>query len=338
MRFAMLHRSCLTAFLVGQLATQLFLPCASAQRNPDDSLAPRADRPEISVSVHDAAGAAITTAGSVKLYRDGMLADDTAISRGHAFFGSLPFGSYTVEIDANGYKSTQRELNVSVAMRYEVDATLQRDSAPDANVGVPAKPLLAPKAKEALDKGLKALSKNKLSEAEKQLNEAASLAPGHPDVLYSQGILFLAQKNFGQAQSVLEKASQMDPTNARAFSSLGMAFVNEGKYDQAIAPLQKSAQLDAAAWEPQWMLGESYYRLQQYDQALKASQLAWTQSNGKAPQVELLLAKALTAQGKYEEAAQALRDFLKRYGDTPEAPTAKRYLDRLTSDGKIHPN
>ena len=338
MRLAMLHRVCLTAFLLAHLATHLFLPSASAQRNPDDSLAPRADRPEISVSAHDAAGAAITGAGSVKLYRDGMLADDTALTRGHAFFGSLPFGSYTVVIDATGYKPTQRDLSVSVAMRYEVDATLQRDSAPDPGFGVPAKPVLAPKAKEALDKGLKALSKNKLSEAEKQLNEAANLAPGHADVLYAQGVLLLEQKNFVQAQSVLEKASQMDPTNARAFSSLGMAFVNEGKYEQAIAPLQKSAQLDTAAWEPQWMLGESYYRLEQYDQALKAAQTAWTQSNGKAPQVELLLAKALTAVGKYEDAAQSLRDLLKRYSDRPEAPTAKRYLDRLTSDGKIRPN
>jgi tetratricopeptide (TPR) repeat protein len=128
----------------------------------------------------------------------------------------------------------------------------------------------------------------------------------------------------------------MDPTNARAFSALGMAFEDEGKYAQAIPPLEKSLQLDAKDWEPQWVLGEAFYHLQQYDQALKASQLAWSQSNGKAPQAELLLAKAQTAVGKYEDAAQSLRDFLKRYGDRPEAVTARRYLDRLASDGKIH--
>jgi Flp pilus assembly protein TadD len=338
MLFATLYRKRLTTLFL-LVAVCLFSGSpAQAQDTPTDRMVPRVDRPEISITVHDGAGATIMAAGTVKLYRDGLLADQAGLSRGRAFFGSILFGNYTVAIDTTGYKSTQRDINVSIAMRYEVDVTLQRDSAPDANAGVPAKPLLAPKAKEALDKSLKALSKNKLAEAEKYLDEAVKLAPGHPDVLYVQGVLFLDRQNFPQAQSVLEKASQMDPTNARAFSGLAMALVDQGKYDQAITTAEKSLQLDAAAWEPQWMLGESYYHLQQYDQALKASQLAWTASSGKDPRVELLVAKSLTAVGQYEDAAQSLRDVVKRYSDRPEATTAQRYLDRLKNDGKIHSN
>jgi Flp pilus assembly protein TadD len=299
---------------------------------------PRTDRPEISVTVRDQGGAQITGAGTVKLYRDGMPAGSAGLSRGRAFFGSIPLGSYTLVIDATGYKEAQRDVSVSISMRYEVDATLQRDSAPDPNAGVPAKPVLAPKAKEALDKGLKALSKNKLSEAEKHLNEAIQLAPSHPDVLYAQGVLFLNQQKYTDAQGVLEKASQMDPTNAHAFSALGMALADAGKYEQAIAPAEKSLQLDATAWEPQWVLGEAYYHLQRYDEALKASQLAWTASNRKDPRIELLLAKSLTAMGQYEDAAQTLRDFLKHYADRPEAPTAQRWLDGLAKNGKIRQN
>jgi Flp pilus assembly protein TadD len=337
MDFAKLQTHCQTALLLGLVAV-LSLRAACAQESANDSGIPRTDRPEISITVHDRAGEQISAAGSVKLYRDGVLFGSAALSRGRAFFGSIPLGSYTLVVDATGYKSTQRDLNVSISMRYEVDATLQRDSAPDANAGIPAKPLLTPKAAEALEKSLKALSKNKLSEAEKYLDEAVKLAPGHPDVLYVQGVLFLDRQNFPQAQSVLETASQMDPTNARAFSGLAMALVDQGKYDQAITTAQKSLQLDAAAWEPQWMLGESYYHLQQYDQALKAAQLAWTASNGKDPRIGLLVAKSLTAVGQYEDAAQKLRDVVKRYGDRPEAATAQRYLDRLTKDGKIRSN
>ncbi len=320
------------------LATLSLLPLslASAQDSPNESTMPRTDRPQIIVTVHDSAGATITSAGIVKLYRDGMLADEVGLARGRAVFGSVSLGNYTLEIDAAGYKATQRDLNVSISMPYQIDANLQREGTGEA--AGPSKPILAPKAKEALEKSLKAIGKNKLSDAEKYITQAAKLAPGHPDILYVQGVLFLKQKNWSQAQSTLERASQMDPTNPRAFSALGMAFEDEGKYDQAIAPLEKSVQLNEKDWEPQWGLGEAYYHLQQYDQALKASQLAWTQSNGKAPQVELLLAKAQTAVGKYEDAAQSLRDFLKHYGDRPEAPTAKRYLDRLASDGKIRPN
>ena len=337
MLFAKLHTDWPSATFLTILLLCPFLG-VQAQESANGAMMPRMDRPEISVTVRDQAGALINAVGTVKLNRDGMPADSAQLSRGRAFFGSIPFGSYTLVIEVTGYKSTQKDLNVSISMRYEVDATLQRDSAPDSNAGVPAKPMLAPKAKEALDKSLKALSKNKLSEAEKYLDEAVKLAPGHPDVLYVQGVVFLDRQDFPQAQSTLEKASQMDPTNARAFSGLAMALVDQGKYDQAITTAEKSLQLDAAAWEPQWMLGESYYHLQQYDQALKASQLALTASNGKDPRVELLVAKSLTAVGQYEDAAQSLRDVVKRYSDRPEATTAQRYLDRLKNDGKIHSN
>jgi Flp pilus assembly protein TadD len=322
--------------LAAAAAIVFSLPTAHAQDSPNESTMPRTDRPQIVVTVRDTAGAPIMTAGIVKLLKDGMLTDEVGLAHGRAVFGSVSLGNYTLEIAANGYKSAQKDVNVSVSMPYVIDANLEREGA--SNAGEPTKPLLAPKAKEALDKSLKALGKNKLPEAEKYIAEAATLAPGHPDVLYVQGVLFLKQQKWDQAQTTLERASQMDPTNARSLSALGMAFEDQGKYDQAIAPLEKSVQLDAKDWEPQWLLGESYYHLQQYDQALKASQLAWTVSNGKDPRVALLVAKSLTAVGQYEDAAQKLRDVVKRYGDRPEAATAQRYLDRLKNDGKIHSN
>lgn len=309
-----------------------------AQDSSSDTSHFRGDRPQIALTVRNNEGDVITTAGTVKLLHDGILADQTALSHGRAFFGPLSFGDYTLVVEVIGYKSTQKDLNLSVAMRYEVDANLPRDSAENAAAAASAKPLLAPKAREALDKSLKALSTNKLSEAEKYIAEALQLAPSHPDVLYVQGVLFLEKRNFVEAQSFLEKASQMDPSNAASFSALGMALADEGKYQQAVVPLEKSLQMGTATWETNYALGNSYYHLEEYDKALKASQQAWTVSNGKAPQVELLLAKSLTAVGKYEDAAQALRDFLKRYSNRPEAETAKRWLDGLAKNGKIHSN
>ena len=315
----------------------LSLFCAYAQESSSDNSTLRTDRPEISLTVRNSAGETITTAGTVKLLHDGMPAGDAGLSHGRAFFGSLPLGDYTLVIEATGYRATQRDVNLTVAMRYEVDANLQKEGV-DSGDAARAKPLLAPKAKEALDKSLKALSANKLSEAEKYLAEALQLAPSHPDVLYVQGVLFLKKQDWVQAQSALEKASQMDPTNGRVFSALGMALADQGKYGEAIAPLEKSLHLDAGTWETHWALGKAYYQRQQYDQALTTSQLAWTESNGKAPQIELLVAQSLTAVGKYEDAAQTLRDFLKRYGDRPEAPTARRWLDGLAHNGKIRAN
>lgn len=301
----------------------------------------RGDKAEISVTVHDGTGEAISTPANVKIFKEGMPADQKEASHGRAFFILRSMGDYTVVVEANGYKSAQKEVSVPVGVKAEVDIYLQRLPASNETEGVPGKPLLAPKAKEALDKSLQALSANKLSEAEKYVAEAMKLAPGHPDVLFVQGVLFLTQRNWAQAQTVLEKASQMDPGNPRIFSALGMALTDQGKYEEAIPPLEKSLQIDvggADGWETQWALGKAYYYHQQYDQALKTSQLALTESNGKAPQIELLVAQSLTAVGRYDDAAQTLREFLKLHGDRPEAATAKRWLDGLAKRGKNTPN
>jgi tetratricopeptide (TPR) repeat protein len=240
-----------------------------------------------------------------------------------------------VVVDATGYKSAQKEVSVPVAVRAEVDIYLQKESATGDNTGIPGRPLLAPKAREALDKGLQALSANKLAEAEKFVDEAVKLAPAHPDVLFVQGVLYLNLRKWTQAQSVLEKAAQMDPSNAHVLGALGMALTDQGKYEAAIVPLEKSLQLEAGGWEAHWALGKAYYYRQRYDQALKTSQLALTESNGKAPQIELLVAQSLTAVGRYDDAAQTLREFLKSHGDSPEAATARRWLEGLAKNGKI---
>ncbi len=296
----------------------------------------RGDKAEISVTVRDSSGEPISAPTNVKIFKEGMPTDQKEASHGRAFFILRSLGDYTVVVQANGYKPAQKDVSVPVGVKAEVDIYLQREPSSNESAGVPGKPVLAPKAKEALDKGLRALSENKLKEAEKHVDEAAKLAPGHPDVLFVQGVLCLSQHNWAQAQSVLEKAAQMDPSNARVFSALGMALTDQGKYEEAIPPLEKSLQLKSGGgWETHWALGKAYYYRQQYDQALKTSQLALTESNGKAPQIELLVAQSLTAVGRYDDAAQTLREFLKSHGDRPEASTARRWLEGLSKNGKI---
>jgi tetratricopeptide (TPR) repeat protein len=304
-----------------------------------DNLSIRGDRAEISVSVKDSSGELIRTAGNAKLLREGILTDQSAISHGRVFFLCRLLGNYTVVIDAAGYKSAQRDINIPVAVKYELDVTLQRETAGNEVTNVPGKPVLAPKAKEAFDKALKALEANKLDEAESQLNEALRLAPAHPDVLFVQGVLQLTRRRWSEAQATLEKVTQLDPNNQRAFSALGMALSSQNKYAEAVPMFEKAVQLDPpGSWETNWSLGKAYYYHEQYQDALKTSQLALSESKGQAPQIELLVAQSLTAVGRYEDAAQALRNFLKKNADRPEATTAKRWLDGLAKNGKIRSN
>jgi tetratricopeptide (TPR) repeat protein len=327
-------------FLLLMLLCFLLSPLpAQCQDSGDEGTTFRGNHAEIAVTVRDSSGEPISVSAMVKLYRTGGIpSGQGATSKGRAFFILQSLGDYTLVVDAAGYKTAQREVSVPVAVRAEVDVYMSRQSASEDSSEVPRKPLLAPKAKQAFDKGLQALSEDKLDDAEKYVDEAMKLAPGHPDVLYAQGVLDLRRRNWVQAQGVLEKATRMDPSHARAFAALGMSLSNQGKYDAAIAPLETSLQLDAGSWETRWTLASAYYHHEQYEAALKMAQEAQTQSNGKAPEIDLLVAQSLTAVGRYEDSAQVLREFLKNHGDRPQAATARRWLRRLSADGKIRPD
>ncbi len=296
----------------------------------------RGDRAEIAVTVRDSSGQEITAPAMVKIYRAGVPTDQGPTRKGRAFFVLNGLGDYTVAVSASGYENAQKDVAIPVALKTEVEFSLKRLANANETTGVPGRPVLAPKAKEEFDKGLEALSAGKIDDAEKYAGEAMKLAPGHPDVLYLQGVVNLRRRKFPEAQEVLEKATQIDPSDARAFAALGMALADQGKYEAAIPALEKAQELNTGMeWEGYWSLAQAYYQREKYPEAVKASQQALAKSNGKAPEIELLVAQSLTAVGKYDEAAQALRDFLKNHGDRPEAAKARRWLERLTADGKV---
>lgn len=293
-------------------------------------------RAEIAVTVRDAARQVVTVPSVVKLYRNGVLEDQQSTSQGRVFFIARGLGEFTVAVEASGYKGAQKEVSIAAAMQYQEDVYLERDAASAEGMGPPGRAVLAPKAREELEKGAQALRAGKLEEAQKHIREATKLAPANPDVLYLQAMLYMKQSNWQQAQTTLDKAIRMDPGQPRFLAALGIDLVNQKKFAEAIPPLEKSLQLQpASGWEAKWALAEAYYRHEQYEQALGMAEQAHTDSHGSSAQAELLLAECLTAVGRFEDSAQVLRDFLKNNTGGPDATTARHWLERLSADGKI---
>ena len=337
------RRTIVGACIVSALVTAMTLALPASGLAQDSSAETnmfRGDRPEISVTVRDSGGAEISTPATVRIYRSGVPTDEGTTRKGRVFFMLASTGDYSVQVSATGYENGQRDITIPVALKAEVEITLKRKAESNETTGVPSGPVLAPKAKEAFDKGLQALGAGKVKDAEKYSGEAMSLAPGHPDVLYLRGVVDLNLRNFADAQDVLEKATQIDPTHARAQAALGMALSDQGKYEEAIPALEKSIELNAGNpnWETQYALAQADFKLEKYPEAAKTAQAALSNSNGKAPEIELLVAQSLVATGKYDEAAQGLRDYVKNHGDRPDAAKAKRWLDRLVADGKVAKN
>jgi Flp pilus assembly protein TadD len=289
----------------------------------------------VTVAVYDASGSPIRSA-TVKLLRGGTIpAGQAETQHGRAELVVTELGEFTAVVGAAGYGSVQKDFTIGAAGRTQLDVYLRALSAN--STAVPGRPLLAPKAKKAVDDGLQALGTGNLGEAQKQADKAMHLAPGHPDVLYLQGVVSLKQRDWAKAQEVLEKATQVDPSHANAFAALGMALCDQAKYEAAVAPLEKALQLNPAlSWDARFTLARAYYQQARYSEALEFSQSALASSHGKAPEIQLLVAQSLTAVGRYEDAAQALREFVREHSDRAEAATARRWLERLAANGKIH--
>ena len=296
---------------------------------------------EINVIVHDGTGNPISTTAMVRLYRDGNIpSGQGATSHGRVRFVVTNLGEFTVVVEPPGQPALQKDVSVHSAGERQVDVYLPPASngvtsatgatAPP-GAGSVAKVILAPKAQEAFDKGLRALSTDKMRDAEKYVGEAARLAPSHPDVLYVQGVLYLKEKSWSDAQAALEKATQIDPSHARAFAALGMALADQGKFDAAIVPLEKSLELDGAkpSWETEFVLARAEYESAKYPESLTMSKKALVDANGRAPEISLLVAQALTVNGQYAEAEETLKTFLREHGDRPEAAKARRWLEKL---------
>ena len=317
------------------LLSSLCLLTASAvcQDSGEQGTNMRGSRAEIAVTVRDRSGQVIATPTMIRLYNNGTLEDQRSTTQGRAFFIPRGLGDYTIAVEAAGYKAAQKEVSIAVAVQYQEDVRLERDAN---STGAPGGAVLAPKAKEALDKGTQALKEGKLEEAQKYIGEALKLAPGNPDVLYLQGMLYMRQSNWEQAQTTLEKANRMNPNQPRILAAVGMNLVNQKKFAEAIPLLEKSIQLQpASGWETKLALAKAYYYHEQYEQALKMANQAHVESHASSSQAELLLAQCLTVMGRYEDSAQVLREFLKYSPNDPDATTARHWLERLTADGKI---
>jgi tetratricopeptide (TPR) repeat protein len=296
---------------------------------------------EINVIVHDGTGNPISSTAMVRLYRDGNIpSGQGATSHGRVRFVVTNLGEFTVVVEPAGQPVLQKDVSVRSPGEKHVDVYLRplsdamtggTGAGAPSGAGSEAKLILAPKAQEAFDKGLRALSTDKMRDAEKYVGEAARLAPSHPDVLYVQGVLFLKQKNWSDAQTALEKATQIDPSHARAFAALGMALADQGKFEAAIAPLEKSRELDGAKsnWETEFTLARADYESAKYRESLTMSKRALADANGRAPEIALLVAQALTVNGQFAEAEETLKAFLREHGDRPEAERARRWVEKL---------
>ncbi len=88
---------------------------------------------------------------------------------------------------------------------------------------------------------------NRLDEAERYFNEAATREPRSPDPLAMLGALEIKRGNVGRAIGYFERARALDPRNAQVLYNLGVAYVFSRRFDEARGAAEALLRIDPAS-------------------------------------------------------------------------------------------
>lgn len=250
--------------------------------------------------------------------------DSTAVLAG------MPgYGLYTVEVRANGYKTTRKDFQFNQASgRVEVDVTIHPVSADSAPPGPPP---LNPQAQAHVQKGLEAMQAGKFQDAQSEFMEAHKAAPDSAHVYYLLGAACQKTKDPNDAEKYLKKATSIDPDDVEALVAMGQLQDSQKNYRAAIPPLEKAVTIDAKNWTGHWVLADAYVHVGEYEKARKNAEAAVELGNGEANKALLIEGEALANLGRRNDAIKVLEMFIQDVPADPAVPAVRAFIARLQS-------
>ena len=295
---------------------------------------------QILVRVRDADGSPFSRGALVAVRSPSQLTNLTlpTTDAGQAVFSGLHAGDYTVEVKAPGYRTVQVQAIIAASTEIEnIDVLMVPDTR--VNEQTPGAPILAPKALKETEKGMEALSENKLDEAEAHLKKALQMAPGYPDVNYLMGLVWMRRHDNSQARGYLEKAVSLAPKHAAALQALGEVDFLLKDYPKAITALEQSITVRSNSWRAYWLTGASYFQLGDFKKAKEQCEEALRVGQEKAGVVRFLLGEAEAELGEREAALATLEKFVSEQPNASQAVTARKLMERLRApaprEGKV---
>lgn len=237
---------------------------------------------------------------------------------GHTVISGLIPATYTVEASAAGFATARETVQLETKWsQLSVILTMKPEETEKEVPAGLAPPLLAPKARKELEKGLEAFRQKDYAQARNHIEKALTMAPGDPDVQYLMGLLELQEKNVGKAEEHFQKAIQIFPNHVGALETLGEVYGSQGKFGEAIPLLEKGVSLQEGSWKAHWRLGQAYLHANQPQKALEQADRAIALGKSGAGPAQILKAEALADLGKLAEAETELSNFLSMQPNDP---------------------
>ena len=192
--------------------------------------------------------------------------------------------------------------------------------------------LLAPKdARKAYDKGRELMKKNKLADAQKELDKAVTLHPKFAAAWFEIGRIRAAGNQAPEAREAFLKAVEADAKYVNPYLPLANMAVAEQKWDDAAGFSGKLIKLNPVDYPVAFLLnGIANYNLKKYEEAEKsAAEAVKLDPQHRLPKAHHLLGALLAEKGELAPAAAQLRDYLKFAPQAGDADGVKKMLGEI---------
>lgn len=173
--------------------------------------------------------------------------------------------------------------------------------------------MTAPKdARQAFEKGSKAISRDKLPEAEKELEKAVRIYPGFAAAWSKLGDVRQRQQNVEGARAAYNQALQADPQYINPIFGLALIALAGKNWQEAAELTARIGSLNAYAFPAALFYNAAAnYNMGKY-QAAEESARKYKSIDGehRHPEVSLLLSGILAQKHDFSGAARQIRDYL----------------------------
>ena len=185
-----------------------------------------------------------------------------------------------------------------------------------------------PEARAAYDKGVRAYNKQKLPEAQKNLEKAVEIYPQFAAAWYSLGVCLGLRNDPGGAAAAYRRSIEADPKYPEPYVQLVAVELNASKWEEAADVSGKVIHLDPQHF-PEAYLYNSVANLQllKFDLAERSAREALrTDTEHKFPKAEQMLGLALANEGDYAGARSHLTAYLALEKNPTEIALGRKQL------------
>ena len=194
--------------------------------------------------------------------------------------------------------------------------------------------MAAPKdAKQAFEKGRKALSEEKFEEAEKELDKATAKYPQFAAAWSLLGDIHQQQNQFVKADEEYRKALAADPQFVNPLYGLALIAAQEKKWQEVADYSMQVINLNAYAYPSCYFFNAAAnYNVSNFDLAEESARKYKAGGDRKHPEVSLLLGSIMARKEDYASAAQQLKDYL---AAVPNPPNANELQEQISQYEKL---